>query len=78
MPRLRRYGRAALLRRPDIWAAEHRSPTSARRVSRSANYMVVDLSHRLVTAKLGEDGNQMKVDGMCKIILGWTIRANGV
>jgi len=26
MPRLRCHGRAALLRRPDIWAAEHRSP----------------------------------------------------
>jgi hypothetical protein len=39
-----------------------------------------NLSRRLVTAELCEDGNQMKADGNSfpEFILGWTLGAIGV
>jgi hypothetical protein len=44
----------------------------------AADDAVADLSRRLVTAKLCEDGNLMVADGMGKFILQWAVGASGV
>jgi hypothetical protein len=44
----------------------------------AADDAVADLSRRLVTAKLCENGNLMVADGMGKFILQWAVGASGV